>query len=128
METYVPSEPLVGILGGVASTGELDGIQAWKKGMKDKEREKEKDEKEGTGRSARDASKTTALEKPTREETEVAQPMDEIQLFRLMMQKAKEKPAADGTAPSETIAMLSSTAPGPYRHRSAFPSLTILRC
>lgn len=122
METYVPSEPLSGILGGVASTGELDGIQAWKKGMKDKEREK--DEKEGVGRSVNDASTATTHEKPAREEAEAVQPMDEIQLFRLMMQKAKAKPDAEGPAPSEPIAVLSSTSSGPYRQFGMSPSLT----
>ncbi|KIY45414.1 hypothetical protein FISHEDRAFT_61140 [Fistulina hepatica ATCC 64428] len=37
MDTYVPTTPTAGILGGQAADGELDGIQAWKKDMKDKE-------------------------------------------------------------------------------------------
>ena len=40
METYVP-DASGGILGGRTADGEMDSIQAWKKGMKEKE-EKDK--------------------------------------------------------------------------------------
>lgn len=109
METYVPSEPLSGILGG-APTGELDGIQAWKKGMKDKE--KEKDEKEVVNRSMNEGNALTNDEKSTREDGQPAQPMDEIQLFRLMMQKAKEVPEIEGSAATGAAAIPSGTGLG----------------
>ncbi|EAU92882.2 hypothetical protein CC1G_03669 [Coprinopsis cinerea okayama7 len=83
MDTYVPSEPLPGILGGKSGDGELDGIQAWKKGMKDKEkqdREKASADQTANGKSNESQAPTAG-----------AQQLDEIQLFRLMMQKEKEK-------------------------------------
>jgi zinc finger CCCH domain-containing protein 13 len=91
MDSSVPSEPLPGILGGKASNGELDGIQAWKKGIKDKEKqEKEK----------------AVVDNPPPEQGAETQPtsnapqMDEIQLFRLMMQKEQGKLGSDKPADS----------------------------
>lgn len=84
MDSSVPSEPLPGILGGKASNGELDGIQAWKKGMKDKEKQE-----------------NAVVDTPPPEKVAETQPtgnapqMDEIQLFRLMMQKEQGKLGAD---------------------------------
>ena len=75
MDTYVPSEPLPGILGGKSGDGELDGIQAWKKGMKDKEkqdREKASADQTANGKSNESQAPTAG-----------AQQLDEIQLFRL---------------------------------------------
>ncbi|KAI1797792.1 hypothetical protein LXA43DRAFT_266656 [Ganoderma leucocontextum] len=95
METYIPSTPGSGILGGKGADGELDGIQAWKKGMKEKER-KEKGEPfdstkalDANGTSDPQPTSTT----PAATNNEAA--MDEIQLFKLMMKREAEKMEGD---------------------------------
>ncbi|KAF9044877.1 hypothetical protein BDZ89DRAFT_1127897 [Hymenopellis radicata] len=72
MDTYVPSPTSSGILGGKGADGELDGIQAWKKGMKEKERAA--------------AEATEVAPKATSEK-----PLDEIQLFKMMMKREQQK-------------------------------------
>lgn len=104
MEADVPNEPMSGILGGGSTTGELDGIQAWKKGLRDKE----KDEKENRG-ALSEGERTPAPnadgEKQSPDSKLSSQPLDEIQLFRLMMQKEKEKRDFD---PMETSPVIPS--------------------
>jgi hypothetical protein len=78
--------------------------------MKDKE--KEKDEKEVINRSVKEGNALTNDEKPTREDGQPAQPMDEIQLFRIMMQKAKEVPETEGSPATGAAAIPSGTGPG----------------
>ncbi|KAH9944463.1 uncharacterized protein BXZ73DRAFT_39881 [Epithele typhae] len=90
METYVPTTPGGGILGGKGADGELDGIQAWKKGMKDKER---KEKGETLAESTTGADTNGVSDKPAPSET----PMDEIQLFKLMMKREAEKKEGDKT-------------------------------
>ncbi|KAF9452608.1 hypothetical protein P691DRAFT_660489 [Macrolepiota fuliginosa MF-IS2] len=83
METYVPTSTS-GILGGKSSTGELDGIQAWKKGLKEKE---------------------LALQEKNTEPIELDSPpgqdmgekgLDEIQIFKLLMKQEEEKKKTEG--------------------------------
>lgn len=84
MDTYIPSGPEAGILGGKGDDGELDGIQAFKKGMKAKEQ-----------KDAAATEDTIADDRPNLHSTSDAslsskapeKPLDEIQLFKLMMQK-----------------------------------------
>lgn len=95
METYVPTTT-TGILGGKSSTGELDGIQAWKKGLKEKELAlQEKD-------TASDVNPQTGQD--TTEKS-----LDEIQLFKLMMKREEEKkissPTPDSGSESKSAAM-----------------------
>ncbi|THH02910.1 hypothetical protein EW026_g47 [Hermanssonia centrifuga] len=107
METYIPTTPTEGILG-ARTDGELDGIQAWKRGMKEKER-KEKGE---------------TLE-PTKNDSELPvtpsdNPLDEIQLFKLMMKAAKKEPDQ-----GQTISRMFPNPPGlspsiPRMDRSTF--------
>ncbi|KAI0374258.1 hypothetical protein BV20DRAFT_1049086 [Pilatotrama ljubarskyi] len=87
METYVPTTPGGGILGGRTADGELDGIQAWKKGMKEKER------KEKGGDANLDLGKKSNGNAPSEQAAaSTAQgAMDEIQLFKLMMKREAEK-------------------------------------
>jgi len=82
MDTYIPSESSYGILGGQAPNGELDGIQVWKKGLKEKETKE---------REAADASTSFNLvtEQPPSSTSE--KPLDEIQLFRMLMKKEEDK-------------------------------------
>ncbi|KAF8269371.1 hypothetical protein EI94DRAFT_1778339 [Lactarius quietus] len=83
MDTYIPSDSGVGILGGKAENGELDGIQAWKLGMKEKERKERESE---TLRSNSDIEYlATSPAEP---------PLDEIQLFKLMIKREEEKNSA----------------------------------
>ncbi|KAJ3516787.1 hypothetical protein NLJ89_g907 [Agrocybe chaxingu] len=93
MDTYIPSESSPGILGGQAPSGELDGIQAWKKGMKEKET-KEKEINWASSSKVIPGTSTSAPAAPERPE------MDEIQLFKLLMKKEEEKKRADESAPA----------------------------
>lgn len=89
MDTYVPNESTQGILGGHNSTGELDGIQAWKKELK---------EKESKGKEAAlPPSKPTTIEKTSHPAAlpERSEAMDEIQLFKLLMKQEEEKKKND---------------------------------
>jgi hypothetical protein len=79
MDTYVPSETGSGILGGKGDAGELDGIQAWKRGMK----EKEEQEKASSGFIEQE----NVLAAPEAAEKQ----LDEIQLFKLMMKREESK-------------------------------------
>ncbi|KAI0793417.1 hypothetical protein C8Q75DRAFT_750127 [Abortiporus biennis] len=85
MDDYVPSATSGGILGGKGGQGELDGIQAWKKGMKERE-QKDKDH-----------SSSETHEEPSTELGEVQatgkseSQLDEIQLFKLMMKREADK-------------------------------------
>ncbi len=95
METYVPTSPGGGILGGQGADGELDGIQAWKKGMKEKERkEKGVSPETGKGTNAKTASDRPASSAASSAPTSDS-PMDEIQLFKLMMKREAEKKEGD---------------------------------
>lgn len=89
MDTYIPSESGVGILGGKAENGELDGIQAWKLGMKEKERKERECEvsrSSGDAEHAGGAQVTDSQAVPSPEA-----PLDEIQLFKLMIKREEEK-------------------------------------
>jgi len=85
MDTYVPTSTSSGILGGKTDDGELDGIQAWKKNMKEKE-QKEKD-------------KELAATVPHKGRTAANDGVDEIQMFKMMMQKEQGQ---DDDAPGNT--------------------------
>jgi len=119
MDTYIPSESSPGILGGQASTGELDGIQAWKKGLK----EKETKEKEA---AAPAPTKVPTEQPPASEHTERGA-MDEIQMFRMLMEKEKGKRQDDGPiSSSEVTAPLpskESEATVPARQREGMPHI-----
>lgn len=73
METYIP-DASGGILGGKTADGEMDSIQAWKKGMKEKE---EKDK----AATAKDPHTDSQQVTPGHAEPQV----DEIQLFKMLM-------------------------------------------
>jgi hypothetical protein len=101
MDTYIPDESTSGILGGQAPNGELDGIQAWKKGLKEKD--------------TTDQEVSTTVVVPPKTS---AQPisstsdnaLDEIQIFRLLMKKEEDKKRLEenATAPAnEPAASLS---------------------
>ncbi|KAI9512790.1 hypothetical protein F5148DRAFT_972824 [Russula earlei] len=89
MDTYIPSESGVGILGGKADNGELDGIQAWKLGMKEKERlERESEMLRSSGDTEHGGS---AKVNETQAVPPSESPLDEIQLIKLMIKREEEK-------------------------------------
>lgn len=86
MDTYVPSDSSPGILGGHGLSGELDGIQAFKKEQKDKEL-KDKAANLSAPPVAQDLEETSlsVLHADMKQE-----PLDEIQLFKRMMLKDQQ--------------------------------------
>lgn len=91
MDTYIPNESGAGILGGKAENGELDGIQAWKLDMKEKER-KERERESELLRSSGDAEHTGIAKVTEAQIVSPAEPpLDEIQLFKLMIKREEEK-------------------------------------
>ncbi|KAJ7655117.1 hypothetical protein DFH06DRAFT_1298722 [Mycena polygramma] len=78
MDTYIPDSP--GILGGKGGEGELDGIQAWKKGLKE---QKEK--------TATDSGPKKDEERVAASNSIPEKPLDEIQIFRMLMKREEEK-------------------------------------
>jgi hypothetical protein len=82
MGTYIPSESTSGILGGQDPNGKLDGIQAWKRDLKDT-RDKEV--------SATTIALSKAITKPISSTSDSDNPLDEIQIFRLLMKKEEDK-------------------------------------
>lgn len=79
METYVP-DASGGILGGRTADGEMDSIQAWKKGMKEKE---EKDK----AAAAKDLSSDPQQDTVAHPESQ----MDEIQMFKMMIKREADR-------------------------------------
>ncbi|KAJ3923027.1 hypothetical protein F5877DRAFT_32456 [Lentinula edodes] len=81
MDTYVPSSSTGGILGSKGNEGELDGIQAWKKNLKEKE-QKAKTAPVASGVDSSNDSPTMTI---------IEEPMDEIQRFKKMMEVAQKQ-------------------------------------
>ncbi|KAG7450345.1 uncharacterized protein BT62DRAFT_506784 [Guyanagaster necrorhizus] len=84
MDTYIPASSSTGILGGKSADGELDGIQAWKKGMKEKEQRESKAEK--PSEDLKDATDQTS---PPEKQ------LDEIQIFKMLMKREQEQKKSD---------------------------------
>lgn len=94
MDTYIPpSASGTGILGGKAPDGGLDGIQAWKKGMKEKE------EKEKAAELA-EVSRAQETIKSKEGAKSAAGGLDEIQMFKQMMKREEEKKKESGSSPN----------------------------
>ncbi|KAF7339910.1 hypothetical protein MVEN_01908400 [Mycena venus] len=93
MDTYIPESPGIP-LGGKGADGELDGIQAWKKGLKEKEK------------TAAVPAPKKDEERPAASESIPEKPLDEIQIFRMLMKREEEKkqveppPAETGVGPA----------------------------
>jgi len=85
MDTYIPSESTSGILGGQDPDGKLDGIQVWKKDLKEKDiRDKEI--------STTTVGPSKTITEPISSTSNFADNhLDEIQIFRLLMKKEEEK-------------------------------------
>lgn len=111
MDTYIPNDSGAGILGGKAENGELDGIQAWKLGMKEKERKERESEALRSSSDGERAGSAKATEIPVTPPTEP--PLDEIQLFKLMIKREEEKNnAASIKGPVNDPAVAAYTGPG----------------
>ncbi|GBE78384.1 hypothetical protein SCP_0112690 [Sparassis crispa] len=116
METYIPSTSGGGILGGKPVDGELDGIQAWKKGMKEKER------KEKELQSNADTTTHKTVTDPSGDSTPpisnpIENQLDEIQLFKLMMKREAEK-----KEDKPTVTQNNSNSPGGAFNANQEPS------
>ncbi|KAL0072134.1 hypothetical protein AAF712_001057 [Marasmius tenuissimus] len=83
MDTYIPPSSGGGILGGKGVDGELDGIQAWKKNMKEKEQKAQK--------VSKPASTTQEPSQPLSQPERQEEPMDEIQRFKQLMEAAQKQ-------------------------------------
>lgn len=106
MDTYIPSPTAPVILGGKGPDGELDGIQAFKKGMREKElKEKVAESKENIINHASPVPQTEGTEK-----------LDEIQLFKLMMKREEEKKVVDVPETSHQRGSRTSSPPGDNPH------------
>ncbi|CAK5280106.1 unnamed protein product [Mycena citricolor] len=92
METYVPDSP--GGIVGRGTDGELDGIQAWKKGLK----EKEKSDAIAAAIPAKAEPEPAALPDVTSNK-----PLNEIEMFRMLMKTAAEEPSQDALPPPPGI-------------------------
>ncbi|EKM60978.1 uncharacterized protein PHACADRAFT_24203 [Phanerochaete carnosa HHB-10118-sp] len=112
METYIPTTPGGGILGGQSTDGELDGIQAWKRGLKEKERKEKEAElaDESTSNPAAPVSDAPPTEIATGATAEGS--LDEIQIFKMLMKKeaakkdteqSQESPVSPSSAISTTV-------------------------
>ena len=126
MDPYVPTDSSPGILGGQSSSGQLDGIQAWKKGLKERE-SKDKEASvpvplKSSGGVA-DQADTSAIA------ANADKPLDEIQLFKLLMKKEQEAKRPDNVNSLEpTSRTTTSDAPGlspRQRQRNLAPGMNI---
>lgn len=92
MDTYIPASSGAGVLGGKGSEGELDGIQAFKKGMKAKEQRDLSSSEETLEASNIDRPNGSPTAGPVSSAALSSdKPLDEIQLFKLMMKKEQEQ-------------------------------------
>lgn len=108
MDTYVPTDSSPGILGGQSLSGELDGIQAWKKGLK----EKESKEKEASAPPHSKGSGVVVEQSVSAATSPSAdKPLDEIQLFKLLMKKEQETKRPETAVDFESVNKDSNTSP-----------------
>lgn len=116
MNTYIPSDSSGGILGAGAADGELDGIQEWKKGLKEKETK-------GKIHSViQDMTNVDDTNHPVASDMTESH-LDEIQLFKLMMKREEERKKTEQD---------DSTTPGMQQPQQSdglflFPSPNILK-
>ena len=119
MDTYIPTDPSPGILGGQIPGGELDGIQAWKKGLKAKEVKDHEDRSPNAqGQSLGQPSSSSALSEPTEKA------MDEIQLFKLMMKREEEKKKSEDISIPVLLDDSECPQPSQQRHRKMLEGMS----
>jgi zinc finger CCCH domain-containing protein 13 len=110
MDAYIPSESGAGILGGKAENGEMDSIQAWKLGMKEKERKERESEALRISGDPERTEGARAAEPQAAPPTEP--PLDEIQLFKLMIKREEEKNKAASFRGPEDDPVIAYLGPG----------------
>ncbi|KIJ68269.1 hypothetical protein HYDPIDRAFT_185388 [Hydnomerulius pinastri MD-312] len=86
MDTYIPSSSSGGVIGGQRPSGELDGIQAFRKEMQ------KKDKSSSPSNADVPSEPQARAEAPTQPSESQ---LDEIQLFKLMMRREEEKKKSD---------------------------------
>lgn len=101
MDTYIPSS---GVIGGHRSGGELDGIQAFRKEMQ------QKDKSTSPVAASLSVSQTQASSPVQAPENQ----LDEIQLFRLMMKREEEKKKSDSPAVPPVVHPIENVSTGPH--------------
>ncbi|KAI0094692.1 hypothetical protein BDY19DRAFT_914068 [Irpex rosettiformis] len=106
METYIPATSGGGILGGLGTDGELDGIQAWKKGMKEREKKDKDDDTQGEAGQKSDTPPAPQTKSDVTAPPEES-PLDEIQMFKMMMRKEAAKKESD--MPDSEASLLSAS-------------------
>ncbi|KAF8559241.1 hypothetical protein OG21DRAFT_1503146 [Imleria badia] len=102
MDTYIPSNGSGGVIGGHRS-GELDGIQAFRKEMQQKDKSTSPVVASLAVSQSQASSPTQAPENQ----------LDEIQLFRLMMKREEEKKKSDSPVPPAVHPFAESASAGP---------------
>lgn len=117
MDTYVPSNGSGGVIGGHRSGGELDGIQAFRKEMQ------QKDKSTSPMAVSLSVSRTQASSPVQAPENQ----LDEIQLFRLMMKREEEKKKSDSSAaPPAVLHATECVSPGPPHNDGSQGALQML--
>ncbi|KAH7915376.1 hypothetical protein BJ138DRAFT_1141973 [Hygrophoropsis aurantiaca] len=101
MDTYIPGDSNNGFHGASKTDGDLDGIQAFKKELKDKELKEQAALDSTTQRSEEPKPKDAASGTSD-------SPLDEIQLFKLMMKREEEKKRVDQPFNGQSIAFQAS--------------------
>ncbi|KZS93112.1 hypothetical protein SISNIDRAFT_100865 [Sistotremastrum niveocremeum HHB9708] len=98
METYIPEDSKAGILGSRPADGQLDGIQAWKKEL----REREMREKGIVDPSAQAGGTTTPKEADSKSPPgpQSNEPLDEISMFKLIMKREQGKDSSGEATPT----------------------------
>lgn len=97
MDTYIPNTSANP--GGKGGEGDLDGIQAFKKGMKAKEQKDASEEARDT-----DSDRPNESLKPEASSSSTSEkPLDEIQLFKLMMRKEQGQKTPEKPQPGESV-------------------------
>ncbi|KAH7921806.1 hypothetical protein BV22DRAFT_1095867 [Leucogyrophana mollusca] len=92
MDTYIPSDSSGGFLSAPRAGGDLDGIQAFKKELKEKEQKEQTTAGNDSERLEEPKVKDAVMRG---QEAASGSPLDEIQLFKLMMKREEEKKRAD---------------------------------
>ena len=125
MDAYVPpASSSGGILGGKNADGEIDSIQAWKKDMKEREmKAKGLASDQNTAPEQADQKSGNQTDSTSQEA-----PLDEIQMFKLMMKQEEQKKLVAKSDAEENIVppkpprqLTESTLPGFLRVRGDRP-------
>lgn len=135
MATYVPDDTSGGILGGKATDGSVDSLQAWKQNMKEKELKEKGEMSDAPGASDKastpDPASTTNATTTSAPAPASEPKLDEIQMFKMMMKREQQRASQTPEGSSDPMSFLSkieTTAPSAEgRSSSTEPSTGIVR-